>query len=114
MAKEIRVIRFDWAIKNILPVLIEPKDIFPEHYLIEVEKFQDIIESDLDEWIYFLKHETIRDDFKAKNIDKAKGKLDILKMDPKERKGYERYLMQLTDEKDIIESAIEEGMENRR
>lgn len=96
--------------KNAIKV-IESKNIFPEYYLIEVEKFQDIIESDLDEWIYFLKNETIRNDFKAKNIHKAKEKLDILKLSPKDRKRYERFLINLAIEKDVIEDAREEGRE---
>ncbi|MEW6608943.1 MAG: hypothetical protein AB1414_16105 [bacterium] len=78
-------------------ITIETKDIYPEYYLIEVEKFEDVIQSDLDEWIYFLKHESIRDDFKSKNIKKAKEKLDILKMSTKERKRYERYFVILVN-----------------
>ncbi|MCP4131792.1 MAG: Rpn family recombination-promoting nuclease/putative transposase [bacterium] len=92
---------------------VEAKEIFPEYYLIEVERFQDIIENDLDEWIYFFKHDAVRDDFKAKNIDKAKEKLDILKMSPEERKQYERYLSGLASEKDIIEGAHDDGRDER-
>ncbi|MEW6680935.1 MAG: Rpn family recombination-promoting nuclease/putative transposase, partial [bacterium] len=95
-------------------ITIETKDIYPEYYLIEVEKFEDVIQSDLDEWIYFLKHESIRDDFKSKNIKKAKEKLDILKMSTKERKRYERYLMNLASEIDIVETAKEDGWEEGR
>ena len=93
---------------------IETKDIYPEYYLIEVERFENVIQSDLDEWIYFLKNESIRDDFTSKNIKKAKEKLDILKMSQEERKRYERYLMNLASEIDIIEGAREEGIEEGR
>jgi predicted transposase/invertase (TIGR01784 family) len=88
---------------------IETQNIYPEYYLIEVERFKDVIQSDLDEWIYFLKHESIRADFTSKNIKKAEEKLSILKMSTKERKRYERYLMNLASELDIIEGAREEG-----
>lgn len=90
---------------------VESREIFPEYYLIEVEKFQDIIASDLDEWIYFLKNERLKDDFKAKNIQKAGQKLEIMKMPLKERKGYYRYLEDLAIEKDIITNTLEEGRE---
>ncbi|MCP4132477.1 MAG: Rpn family recombination-promoting nuclease/putative transposase [bacterium] len=93
---------------------IESKDIFPEYYLIEVKKFQDIINSDLDEWIYFFKNESVRDDFKAKNIDKAKEKLDMLKMNRIERKRYERYLSNLASEKDIIGGAYGDGRSDEK
>ena len=44
------------------------KEIYPEYYLIQVERFENIIQAPLDEWIYMLKHEEIRDDFTAPNI----------------------------------------------
>ncbi len=93
---------------------IETKEIYPEYYLIEVEKFEDVIQSDLDEWIYFLKNECIKDDFKSKNIKKVNEKLDIMKMGKEERNRYERYLMNLASELDIIEGAREEGWEEGR
>jgi len=92
-------------------VKIEASTLFPEYYLIEVEKFQDVIQSDLDEWIYMLKHDAIRDDFKAKNINKAKEKLDYLKLPAKQRKDYERYMESLAMEKDMLDSAWEDGEE---
>ncbi|MEK7273634.1 MAG: Rpn family recombination-promoting nuclease/putative transposase, partial [Candidatus Desantisbacteria bacterium] len=89
---------------------IDTREIYPEYYLIEVERFEDIIQNDLDEWIYFLKHDSIKDDFKSKNIKKVQEKLDILRMSEKERKEYEGYLMNLARENDIMEGAREEGI----
>ncbi|MCP4701687.1 MAG: hypothetical protein GY862_33240, partial [Gammaproteobacteria bacterium] len=85
------------------------KNIFTEYYLINVERFEDVIENDLDEWIYMLKHETLRDDFHAPNIDKARKKLPLLEMSLKEYKRYERYMMNLAIERDVIETAKAEG-----
>ncbi|MCP4697100.1 MAG: hypothetical protein GY862_09655, partial [Gammaproteobacteria bacterium] len=90
------------------------KNIFPEYYLINVERFKDVIENDLDEWIYMLKHETLRDDFHAPNIDKARKKLALLKMSPEERKRYERYMTNLAIERDVIETAKAEGEKKGR
>ncbi len=87
------------------------KDVFPEYYLIHVERFEDIIESDIDEWIYMLKHDVIKEEFHSKNIKKAKEKLALLKMDKAERKRYERYLIDLASEIDVIETAKEDGIE---
>jgi predicted transposase/invertase (TIGR01784 family) len=84
-------------------------DIFPEYYLIEVEKFRDIVNSDLDEWIYFLKNADIKDEFKSKNIQVARQKLDAMKMSEDERRAYERYLMNKASEKDMLLSAKLEG-----
>ena len=92
--------------------VIETKsDMYPEYYLIEVERFGDVIREDIDEWVYFFKNEEIREDFHSLNIQAAREKLKILKMGVKERKAYENYLMLLASERDAIETARAEGME---
>ncbi|MEI6143863.1 MAG: hypothetical protein WCP85_31580 [Mariniphaga sp.] len=40
----------------------------------------------LDEWIYFLKKDEIKDVFKAKGLKEAKRQLDIMKLSEKDRK----------------------------
>ncbi|MDJ0839678.1 MAG: Rpn family recombination-promoting nuclease/putative transposase [Acidobacteriota bacterium] len=72
-----------------------PKDLFPEYYLIKVPKYDDAVRDTLDEWIYFLKNEEIKDSFKARGLQSAKEKLDILKMSEEERRKYESYLEDL-------------------
>ena len=93
----------------ILNVIESEKNIFPEYYLIEVERFQNVIKSDIDEWIYFLKNSEIKPEFRSKNIQKAGEKLDLLKMEPEKRKVYERYLSNLAVEKDVIDTAHDDG-----
>ncbi len=85
------------------------KEIFPEYYLIQVERFEDVVQSPLDEWIYMLKHAEIRDDFSSRNIDQARNKLSVLKMDVAAKRRYERYVMSLVSERDIMETAHREG-----
>jgi len=89
---------------------LSTKDIFPEFYLLRVEHFQDVVQTELDEWIYMLKHSAVKAEFKSKNIDKAKEKLTLLKMSPDKRKGYEKYIMDMVVERDVIRTAQEEGM----
>ncbi len=86
-------------------------NIFPEYYLIEVERFHDQIQRDIDEWVYFFKNSEIRPEFKSKNIQKAKEKLDLLKMTPEQRKSYERYKLNRVSERAAIDSAKEEAVE---
>ncbi len=87
---------------------METKNIYPEYYLIEVEKFEDIIQNDFDEWMYFLKNESIKDDFKSKNIQKAQEKLKVIKMPEEARKRYDRYLNNVAIEYDVLEAKKEE------
>ncbi|MDM8549081.1 Rpn family recombination-promoting nuclease/putative transposase [Desulfobacterales bacterium HSG2] len=85
------------------------KEVFPEYYLIHTERFRDEIGSDLDEWVYMLKNESVPESFKSRNIDRAREKLSVLKMKDPERKRYERYLMSVPVERDIIETAEAKG-----
>jgi predicted transposase/invertase (TIGR01784 family) len=87
------------------------KNVFPEYYLIEVERFHNIINSGIDEWVYFFKNSEVRSDFRSKNIQAAAEKLDLLKMSPAERRAYEKYQVNRASEKDMIESAYDEGIE---
>ena len=66
--------------------------IYPEYYLIKVNQFNDVAKDTLDEWIYFLKNEEIKDDFRAKGLLEAKEKLDSMKLPMKEKQEYKRYL----------------------
>ena len=63
--------------------------IYPEYYLIKVRNFNDNAIDTLDEWINFLKNETIPDNPKAKGLLKASQELDYLKMDTKEKSLYD-------------------------
>ncbi|CAK0745423.1 transposase [Gammaproteobacteria bacterium] len=88
----------------------QPKNIFPEYYLINVKRFEDVIQSPLDEWIYLLKHSAVRADFHARHIDKAAQKLALLRMSPEERRRYERYVDSMVIERSRIETARGEGL----
>ncbi len=79
------------AQRQLFPGREHTHEIFPEYYLIKVERFDDIARDPLDEWIYFLKHESIQDGFSAKGLNEAKEKLDVLKLAPAERAAYERW-----------------------
>ena len=68
-----------------------PSDIFPEYYLIKVNQFNERVKDKFDEWVYFLKTETIQPTFSAQGIKSAAKKLDILALTKEERKAYERY-----------------------
>ncbi len=89
--------------------VVTGKDVFPEYYMIYVEKFQDMINEGIDEWVYFFKHGAIRDDFKSPGILLAAKKLDYLMMNQEERKAYDGYLAYLGQELDILDTAKEEG-----
>ena len=78
--------------------------LFPEYYLIRINNFNDIATTPLDEWIYFLKNEEIKDEFKAKGLQKAKKAFSLLSMPEKERLAYACYQDDLRYQASLIES----------
>ncbi|TYQ15926.1 UNVERIFIED_CONTAM: putative transposase/invertase (TIGR01784 family) [Acetivibrio alkalicellulosi] len=94
--------------------IVTGKDVFPEYYMIYAEKFQDVINDDIDEWVYFFKHGEIREDFKSPGILLAAKKLDYLMMPEDERRAYDGYLAYLGQELGILDTAKAEGRAEER
>ena len=84
-------------------------DIYPEYFLLEITNFNDIAKDTLDEWIYFLKNEEIKENFSAKGLNEAKQKLDVLKMNETERKQYEDHQWQLRQGASMYQSHYVDG-----
>ena len=81
-------------------------ELYPEYYIIKVKKFNKISDDDtdnvntetnnveaphfdpLDEWIYYLKNNKIKDEFKAPGIDKAREVLNFDKLTDEEKRQY--------------------------
>jgi predicted transposase/invertase (TIGR01784 family) len=87
------------------------KNIFPEYYLIRVEKYKNIVTRKIDEWIYMIKNNEVKTGSTAKNINRAEEKLNFLNMSEAERKRYERFLVNLHREKDMLDTAEEKGIQ---
>ena len=83
--------------------------LYPEYYLIKINQFDDIAKDTLDEWIYFLKHEEIKENFTAKGLQAAREKLDIMKLSPQERAAYARYVEDLHYQASIFQSSYGDG-----
>ncbi|MBF0409051.1 MAG: Rpn family recombination-promoting nuclease/putative transposase [Candidatus Riflebacteria bacterium] len=86
-----------------------PSELYPELYLIKVNNFDDVARNTLDEWIYFLKNEEIKDDFKAQGIHKAKEELDIMKLSTEERREYEAFIEDLRFQGSMFQSSYGVG-----
>jgi len=83
--------------------------IYPEYYVIKVNQFNEVAKNTLDEWVYFLKTDEIKDEFKAKGLKQAKEELNILKLSEIDRKEYEHFVEQVRYEESIIVSNYKVG-----
>lgn len=71
---------------------VEPFQIFPEYYVIKVNQFNDVAKDSLDQWIYYLKNNEIKDEFTAKGIDKAKELWRVDNLSSEEQQNYQKHI----------------------
>ncbi|NLM16385.1 MAG: Rpn family recombination-promoting nuclease/putative transposase [Candidatus Riflebacteria bacterium] len=88
-----------------------PSELYPEYYLIKVKNFDDYAKTPLDEWIYFLKNSSIKTDFTAPGLSEASKLLDVLSMEPEERRAYDDYIDLIRQKRSAHKSAIMTGMD---
>ncbi len=87
-----------------------PQQIFPEYYLLKINQFDDVARDRLDEWIYFLKNEEIKDEFSAKGLQRAKELFDVMQLSERERSAYEHYIDDLRYQASMFESSYGSGL----
>jgi predicted transposase/invertase (TIGR01784 family) len=67
-----------------------PGELYPEYYIIKVMGFNDAAKDTLDEWIYYLKNNRIKDEHTAKGLDKARKILAYDNLSDEEKQEYDR------------------------
>ena len=87
----------------------EVKDLFPEYYIICVEDFDNNAKNSLDEWIYYLKNNSIPEDFTAPGLKEARKRLQYDKLTEQEKIDYEYHLKQKQYEQSSIDTALRKG-----
>jgi predicted transposase/invertase (TIGR01784 family) len=88
---------------------LEAGDLFPEYYILEVKRFNDVAKDTLDEWIYYLKHDAIKDTFKAQGLEQARELLNYHKLPDEEKRIYDRAIDNRRSEWSSIYTAKKEG-----
>jgi predicted transposase/invertase (TIGR01784 family) len=68
---------------------IEAGDLYPEYYILKINNFNDVARTTLDEWVYFLKHDRIKENFSAKGLLKARDILDYSRLSAEEQADYD-------------------------
>ena len=84
-------------------------ELYPEYYIIKVRGFDDVARDTLDEWIYYLKHNRIPDDFTAQGIDRAREALSLDKLTDEEKNRYWRSAEERRIRDSEISTALLEG-----
>ena len=63
--------------------------------MIKVNQFNDIARDSLDQWIYYLKNNDIKDEFDARGINRARELWRVDKLSDEDQKKYNRHLEDL-------------------
>jgi PD-(D/E)XK nuclease family transposase len=80
-------------------------DIFPKYYIIRVGSFKaETILDPMDEWVYFLKNSEIKQDFKAKGMERAKTVLSYEGMSPQDKVAYNRHIENRRVEMNVMDT----------
>ena len=84
--------------------------VFPEYYLLRVEKYdQEEASNAREEWMRYLKWGYIDPETKVPGLKEAYQRLLVLKMTPKERKAYEEHLEAIMYQNDVLGAARRDG-----
>lgn len=82
-------------------------DVFPRYYLIRINAFRKVVADAMDEWMDFLKNNSIKPDTTAPGLAEARKKLVYARMSKEEQLRYDRRLESLVNEKEaMFESEI--------
>ncbi|MBQ3658067.1 MAG: Rpn family recombination-promoting nuclease/putative transposase [Bacteroidales bacterium] len=87
----------------------EVAGIFPEYYILRVNKFEDEVTTPLKQWISFLKTGEIPDAFTAQGLEEARNVLRVDSLSKEDRQIYKRYLEGLSLAMSLDDSSRTEG-----
>ena len=86
-------------------------DIFPIYYLFQVNNFDKVATTPLDEWIEFLKTDEVKSSAKAPGLAKVRECMRYDSLTDEEKRAYDRHLESVMYQRSVIETGIDEGLE---
>ena len=89
--------------------VLEPKDVFPEYFIIRVNGFNQMAVTPLEEWMQYLKDEYIKPDTTVPGLIEARDRLEYLRMTPEEQREYDYYLDTLVRDTDVMNTKLLEA-----
>ena len=86
-----------------------PDEVFPEYFLLIVDKFNEVARTPIEEWMRYLKDAVISDDTTAPGLQAAREKLAYMSMTEQERRAYTDYMVSVRAARDAWETSIDEA-----
>ncbi len=88
---------------------LEIKDIYPEYYILKIDRFKNIVQNKIDEWVYFLKNSEIKPEFKAPGLNEAINKLNYNGLSLEDQRAYDSYVDSRRSDASSIRTAKIDG-----
>ncbi len=85
--------------------------VYPEYYILKINKFNGLAKDTLDEWIYYFKNNSIKPGSQAKGLALVQQKLEFESLSLVERQVYVKDIENSVIERDVWETTIEEAMD---
>ncbi len=89
--------------------VVSPAEVFPEYFLLRVNQFNEVAKTPIEEWMAYLKSGIINPETETPGLQEARLKLDYMRMSPEDRRAYENFMVNLHKERDIWETAKQDG-----
>ena len=89
--------------------MTSPEEVFPEYFLLIVDRFNEVAKTPIEEWMAYLKDGAIRDDTTTPGLQEARRKLEYMSMTDDERRAYREYMVSVHAAQDAIETAKADG-----
>jgi predicted transposase/invertase (TIGR01784 family) len=86
-------------------------EIFPEYYIIKVNKFDKVSKSTFDERVYYLKNNSLPEGYRAKGLNEVAQKLKEDSMTDDEKIKYQKHLKSQAIAQSEITTAMNDGIE---
>ena len=94
---------------NTTKPITSPEQVFPEYFLLIVDRFNEVAKTPIEEWMAYLKDGIINDDTKEPGLLEARKKLEYMSMSEQERREYQDYMISVHAAKDVVETAKSDG-----
>ena len=91
-----------------------PDEVFPEYFLLIVDRFNEVARTPIEEWMAYLKDGAIREDTTTPGLQEARRKLEYMSMTDEERREYRDYMVSVHAAKDAWETALDEARAEAR
>jgi predicted transposase/invertase (TIGR01784 family) len=86
-----------------------PEEVFPEYFLLLVNRFNEVAKTPIEEWMEYLKDAVIREDTQTPGLQAAREKLAIMSMTEKEFREYRDYMVSVHAAKDNWDTMRDEA-----